>query len=189
MNLFLDCESTGLIPKDYQWRTDYARFPRIVSLAWRIITDKGPVDQSYIINQGGRNIPEGAIRVHGITDEICSESPYFIQEVLIKLSNYLILADKIIGHNLYFDSALIKANALREFGEASQIIKKIVDGLDKYKRIDIMRKSATFNKGYITLAKLHQKLFNESFKAHDAMEDVKALERCYYELVRINALK
>lgn len=175
-----------------EWRKDYKRFPRIVSVAWRLVKQDDeyePTECQYIINQGGRKIPPAVSRIHGITDAIASESPYFIQEVLIRLSNYLVLADKIIGHNLYFDSAIIKAAALREFGENSPVTQRILEGLDKYKRIDIMRKSASYNKGYITLEKLHMKLFGTGFKAHDSLEDVRAVERCYNELVKINALK
>ena len=183
--LFVDAESTGLPFKDAEWRKHYRRFPHILALAWKF----NDTEHYYIINQGQRRIPPAATRINGITDEICQASPYFIQEVLTKFAKDAYNAEVIVGHNTFFDSSLIKANALREFGEDHHVTKMLIDGLDKYKRIDLMRKTATYNKGWCTLLKLHEKLFGEPFKAHNAQEDCRALERCYNKAIELGILK
>src|SRR5687768_7702204 len=158
MNLILDVETTGLIGngKDIlNWEKDYKRFPRIVSIAWKMADEI----TSTIVNQRGEPIPPGATKVNGVTDELAAKSEYTIDSVLLWLIEDSLKADFIIGHNLYFDTSVIKANALREFGPSSQRSKDIIKGLDKHKRIDIMRLSAKAFGGWNTLEKLHEKMF------------------------------
>jgi hypothetical protein len=51
---------------------------------------------------------------------------------------------------------------------------------------------ATFRDGtvgkYPKLEELYYKLFAETFPAHNSLEDVRALKRCYWELVKIKIL-
>jgi hypothetical protein len=42
---------------------------------------------------------------------------------------------------------------------------------------------------YPRLEELYDKLFNSSFPAHNSMEDVRALKKCFYELKKIGILK
>jgi DNA polymerase-3 subunit alpha len=68
--------------------------------------------------------------------------------------------------------------------------------LDKSKRIDLMYKTIKFvgarkkngSGKFPTLIELYWKLFEKSFPAHDAGEDVKATKRCYDELVKMGMI-
>lgn len=180
MNLYLDCETTNLVKKEWHWSRDFTKFPRIVSIAWRM----DGRDNYYILNQDGKKIPPRVMGIHGITDEMCNASKHYFIDIFGQLVADAMKADKIIGHNLYFDTSVIKANTLRFFGHESKNAETIIAALDKYKRIDLMRRTASFNGGWITLKELHQKLFGIEIKGHHALGDCVAVERCYLELVK-----
>lgn len=187
MRLFLDVETTGLVRNGQQWDKDYAHFPRIVSIAWKFEGDRKY--DYFILNQEGKDIPAGAARIHGITNEVAAKSPWTFRDVLPWLIEDALQATQIVGHNLYFDTSVIKANTLSTFGVQSKESKLAIQALDKMKRFDIMRASASFNKGYITLHALHKKLFNNEYHAHSAYQDVFAVERCFNELLKREIIK
>jgi DNA polymerase III epsilon subunit-like protein len=92
-------------------------------------------------------------------------------------------AANIINHNVYFDVQMVKAETFRTFGPDSMQSESATVGLHKDKRICTMRGSKQlFNYKWPKLTQLHDHLFKKPFNAHDAMEDVLACERCYYEL-------
>lgn len=185
MNMFLDIETTGIPLKGAEWRVDYMKFPRIVSICWRV----NGVSNYHIINQCGKHIPESATKVHGITNEVCSKSRTFIKPLLRAFIEDAIKCEFIIGHNTYFDTSILKANVYREFGPDSKEAHQVNEALSKHKRIDIMRLSASYNKGWMTLDKLHKKLLGCGIKAHHAAIDASALEDCYLKLVEIGVVK
>ena len=91
------------------------------------------------------------------------------------------------GHNIHFDTGIIKANILRELGHEYYDSENVEDALYKGKRIDTMRSTmkwvdARNNWGkpkFPNLSELYSRCFpGETFPAHDAKEDVKAVARC-----------
>lgn len=183
--LTLDIETTGLPAKGADYKTDFADFPRIVSVAWKI-NNEIPVE--YIINPEGFEIPEEVIKIHGITNEKANESTDLIADVLEKL----LIAGKdvevVVGHGLYFDTSIIKANALRI--EKQELYEKLTELLHKDKRVDTMQKTIKFCglKKWPKLGELYHKLFNEEFEGHHAAEDVEATYKCYNELVKLEVM-
>lgn len=192
--LVFDCETTGFPPKGADYKTDFEKFPHIVQLAWYFNGEY----HDYIVKPEGWTIPDEAAKIHSITTEIALEKgvplefvfPYFISDCNE--------AERLVGHNLYFDISTIKANARREYdndNEANEIYDK---ALDKSKRIDTMMKTIKFvgakqqgknTPKFPSLEDLYMKLFGESFEgAHDASNDVKATKRCYEELVRLKII-
>lgn len=63
--LFFDTETTGIPERSWEWHTDYAKYPHVVQMAWI----HGCKVESHIIRPDGWEIPEDAIKVHGITME------------------------------------------------------------------------------------------------------------------------
>jgi len=185
MNLYLDVETTALPRKDYKWDKDFLKFPRIVSIAWRM----GGRDNYYILNQSFKPIPESATKIHGITDEMCARSTHFPKDIFPLLIRDAMEADHIVGFNLYFDTSMFKANVLRVYGPDSPHVANAIQALDKSKRIDVMRRTAKFNGGWIQLAELYKKLFDSEIRGHHALEDVVALERCHNKLIEMGILK
>lgn len=184
--LFLDIETTGLPNKGTNWEKDFMGFPHIVEIAWKY---KGVMKQ-FLIYQEGREIPIEASYIHGITTDQGNdtENTITIKDAMVMFISDCSEADKIVGHNIYFDTSIIKATVLREFGVDSFEAKKIIEGLDKTKRIDTMYKTMKLMKGMSSLIDLHGHLFGIGFSNHSAESDVLAVERCYIELKKRGVL-
>lgn len=182
---YFDTETCGLPPKGAKWDIDYEQFPHICQLSW-IFNGK---EENHIIRPDGWEIPQGATDVHGITTEYALEHGEPLVEVLSKFIYDCYQAKLICGHNLYFDVSTIKSELMRcgIYGECPET------ALHKGKRIDTMRPSmkwvdARFADGRLKFPKLEElyaRCFpGESFPAHDAIEDVRAVVRCLPVLVQ-----
>ena len=190
--LFFDCETSGLPPKNAKYDTDFDEFPYIVQLSWWF---NGQYFD-YIIKPKNYSIPENVALIHGITTEIANKKGVPFEKVIRKFIDHADEAEKVIAHNIFFDSSTIKANVIRYFGIDSNEYALASYGLDKHKRIDTMYKTIKFvgarqenGSGKLpTLEELHLKLFGETFPAHNSLEDVKALKRCYEELVKLGII-
>lgn len=181
--LFFDCETTGIPERSAKWNEDYMDYPHIVQLAWMI---EGKTE-SYIIRPEGWEIPEETVAIHGITTEQALKvgEPFAI--VIDRFIADCHSAGLLAAHNIHFDTSIIKANILRELGEAYYNASAAEEALFKGKRIDTMQKSmkwvdARTSNGKLKfprLEELYSRCFpGETFPAHDALEDVKAVARC-----------
>lgn len=191
--LFFDCETTSLIPKGAKYDKDYDKFPHIVQLAWKKVTPEAVTVMNLIIKPHGYIIPDDSIKIHGITNEIANEKGMFISDALDWFLKEADSSDKIIAHNIYFDTSVIKALSLRNCYDPNFLSR----ALHKSKRICTMMKTVKFcgcrkpngSGKFPSLQDLHKKLFGCEFEnAHNAKYDVLALEKCYNELVRIGHL-
>lgn len=195
--LTIDIETTGVpTPRDADYKTQYMDFPYIVSLAYKI---NGDETQSFIINQEGRPIPPETIAIHGITDEMASASPYFLGPTLEQMISVAMGNDFTVGHNVYFDSSIIKANTLRMISEG-KAVQAFYDSIEvllhKDRRIDTMKSTIKFcalpgprGAKWPKLTELYMKLFNEPFNAHNAKDDVDATHKCFLKLVDLGVIK
>lgn len=186
--LIFDCETTGLVKKGAKWDVDFADFPKIVQLAW-CINEK---ERSYIIKPDGWVISEEATAIHGITNEMAIEKGVEFKCVIGSFLEDCENARLLVGHNIYFDTSIVKAMILLIMGREYYDL-KAENALYKGKRIDTVMKTikfvgALFKDGrpgkFPTLEELYSKCFpGETFPAHDAMQDVKAVKRCIPVLV------
>lgn len=184
--LYFDVETTGLPPKGAKYDVDFMQFPHIVQIAW-IFKDEL---KSYIIKPVGYEIPEEVSNIHGITTAFALEHGVDFQKTIIEFLSDCMEAEKLIAHNIYFDTSIIKANLFR-IGVNEIVYKATVEpALDKEKRFDTMMKTINYvqapypsgRKGFKfpTLQELYQKLFNSQFEnPHNASNDVKALQLCF----------
>lgn len=185
---FFDCETTGVPAKGLNYAEHFMQFPHVVQLAWAF----GEKEKVYIIKPEGWEIPDEVVAIHGITTEraLAEGVPFavVVDEFLLDAA----AAPLVCAHNIYFDSSMIKANVLKCFDK--DYYDAMADtSLHKGKRIDTMMKTikfvaACFDNGrpgkFPKLEELYAKLFpGETFAAHDALEDVRALRRCIPELV------
>lgn len=94
----------------------------------------------------------------------------------------------LVAHNIRFDEKMVGAELLRT-GHANLVETK--------KRICTMQSATDYCQlpgrygfKWPTLQELHNTLFKESFDgAHDALADVRACARCYFELKFCNILE
>ena len=183
--LFFDTETTGIPGRDADWKTDYETFPRICQLSW-ILNGR---EENHIIRPDGWEIPQEATDVHGITTERALTEGEPLVNVIGQFIEDCHNAELICGHNLYFDTSTIKSELMR-YGMYDMLDAETA--LFKGKRIDTMRPSmkwvgATFSNGRLKFPKLEElyaRCFpGETFPAHDAICDVRAVARCLPVLV------
>lgn len=181
--LFFDTETTGLIPKGAEWETNYNDFPHVVQLAWI----HGCKVESHIILPEGWEIPQESTEIHGITMERALREGEPFAAVIDMFIQDCHEAGLLCGHNIHFDTQIIKANILRELGQTYFDAEDVNGALYKGKRIDTMRPSmkwvdARTQDGRLKfprLEELYSRCFpGETFPAHDALEDTKAVAKC-----------
>lgn len=186
--LFFDTETTGIPDKSAKWDADYMGYPHVVQIAWIYKGEKF----NYIIRPEGWEIPEEATAVHGITTEYALEHGAPFAAVIDKFISDCREAGLICGHNIHFDTGIVKANILRELGRAYYDAENVEDALFKGKRIDTMRSSMKWVDArnswgklkFPNLGELYARCFpGETFPAHDALEDSQAVARCLPVLV------
>ena len=191
---FFDCETTGVPAKGLKWDEHFNQFPHVVQLAWSF----GDKERSFIVKPDGWIIPDEVVEIHGITTEraIAEGVPFdvIVDEFLADAA----AAPLVCAHNIYFDTSMVKANILRVCGK-EYYDAKAEDALHKGKRIDTMMKTikfvgALYSNGkpgkFPRLEELFAKLFEgETFPAHNALEDVRALRRCVPELVELGIIE
>lgn len=163
----------------------------MVQLAWALFdeTEQELMNKVTLIKPDGFEIPEGATAIHGITTEKAMNEGIQLAVALGEFQKALDQAEILVAHNISFDSVVMLKELQRE--------KKVVDKLRAVKRICTMKGSTEFCKipgpyGYKwpQLCELHTVLFNSSFEgAHDAMNDVRACAKCFFELRRKGVLK
>lgn len=189
MYLFFDTETTG-IPKNYKAPVaDINNWPRLVQLAW-LLTDKGGNEikrAEYIIKPSGFSISEEAARIHGITNEIAIKAGVDLKPVLEEISGDISKSRVLIAHNMQFDEKILGAEFLR-MGFPNQI-----EGMPKkctmQSSTDYCKIPGPYGNKWPRLQELYKKLFREDFNnAHNALADVKACSRCYFELRRIGVM-
>ena len=194
MTIIFDIETTNLIPKGSHYTTHFKDYPNIVSLAFMVCNEDGQELERYseMVSPTGYEIPEESTKIHGITTEKALFEGRPIKEVL----KYFILAANksktLVGHNIFFDTSIIKASFLR-LGFTLDLVNPV---LDKTKRIDTMQKSTKFcnlpgkyGTKWPKLEELYKILFNKEMEnAHNSMADVEATKRCYFKLKRLNII-
>ena len=190
--LFLDTETDGL-PLEYAGNgQNYPdEWPHIVQIAWLLTDDEGHTltCDSRILKPEGFTIPDEAAAIHGITTERALQEGQPRKKVMHKVQDLLGRAYFIVAHNLVFDANVVAAEMAR-CGIHTNIL--------YYEAFCTMVGTAelcklpfpdgtTWNSQYKwpKLAELHEFLFGESFAgAHDALADVKATARCFWELYK-----
>jgi len=190
MYLFFDTETTGL-PLRYNAPLERLNnWPRLVQIAW-LMYDKNEeclFEKDYIIKPNGFLIPDCAANIHGITTEKALLEGTDLVPVLNEFSLDIENADEIIAHNIDFDEKIIGAEFIRNH---------ITHELFNTKRICTMKSSTDYCKipnnygkyKWPNLKELHKKLFQCEFSnAHDALEDVRACAKSFFELKRLKII-
>ncbi len=181
--LFFDTETTG-IPLNYQApSSDTQNWPRLVQLAWILTDENGNriLTGNLIVKPDGFNIPADASKVHGISTERAKEEGVPLAEVIERFKSDLNMATYIVGHNIEFDKKIVGAEMIR-LG-----MKDIMDSKKSYctmqSSIDFCKIPGKYGYKYPKLQELYKILFGCEFdNAHDAMSDIEATKKCFWEL-------
>jgi DNA polymerase-3 subunit epsilon len=190
MILFFDTETTGL-PKNWKAPvTDLDNWPRLVQLAYLVYDYDGNLIHScnQIIRPEGFTIPLESSNVHGITTEIAYQRGSYISDVLELFQIHLTRAKLLVAHNMAFDEKIIGSELLRKG------LPNVIEQKDKIctmlETIELCKIQGPYGYKWPKLEELHRHLFNVDFEgAHDAMADIEATAKCFWELLSKNKIK
>ena len=193
MELFFDTETSDKFDfKNPNYKS--RNFPWCVQLG-TVLAENGIAyaELNVIIAAGNRTIAESAEAVHYITAE--QANIYGVDEKLVAkifLAFYKI-ADKLVCHNFQFDSTIIAGLLYRQGFEldAINLLYSKPYFCTMLGATDFCKLPGKWGKyKWPKLQELHKHLFGMDFiGAHDAMFDIKATMKCFYELKAIGWIK
>jgi DNA polymerase III subunit epsilon len=184
-----DTETTGFPVKDgkLEQQPYIIQFAAIVSE----LEDDGSIreiERHDILIKPRISIPFGASQVNGIYDRDVENVPY-IEDSIDTIMKVLNAADIVVGHNVSYDEQILgyELDRLGRSGDYTPI-----------QSICTMKASTEYCKlpgrGFAwkspKLSELHRHLFGEWFEgAHNALVDVEATGRSFFELVKRRVIK
>lgn len=191
MILFFDTETTGKL--DSKQPAESKVQPDLVQLAAMMLTDGGVVAGSVncIIEPAGWDISPEVAEIHGINPEYARRCGVPIKSALSMFSQFCKLSKKLVAYNLDFDDMVMQV-AYHRIGVPHRM-----SGLEHICAMKastpVVKKPAKWKGGgygWPKLSETYAHLFNgETFDgAHNAMNDVVAMIRVYWELKRLGAI-
>ncbi len=186
MKLFFDCETTGKALM--RAPLEHPAQPHIVQLAGLLCDDDGreAASLNIIIRPNQWVIPEEAAAIHGITTEFAAKCGIPIGFAIDFFRAMAQEADTAVAHNIDFDAFMLSLECLR--GSYGEILPA--------KRFCTMKSTTQICKlpgnygdyKWPKLTEAHKHLFGTDVeKAHDAMADVRACARIYFEITKPKA--
>ncbi|NLB69708.1 MAG: 3'-5' exonuclease [Lentisphaerae bacterium] len=189
MYIFFDTETSGL-PRNYNAPlTDFSNWPRVVQIAWLLTGQDGEelASAEHIIKPVGFRISASAAKIHGITTEIALAEGIELKTALEGFVTHVEQASCLVAHNVEFDEKILGAEFLR-LGMANPMKSKLRKCTMK-EATNYCRLPGPYGYKWPSLTQLHQRLFNEPFaNAHQALSDVRATARCFFELKRLDVM-
>lgn len=190
MYLFFDTESTGFLKKEFA--PDHPQQGRICQLG-AIVTDiheNTIAELNVLIKPDGWTIPSDVTAIHGISNEMCQHYGIPIRAALQMFERFVRMSELIVAHNIAFDKGII-ANEVLIMGEKDKPFETVVPAARCFCTMeattDICRLPGKFGRyKWPKLQEAYVHFFGHEFKsAHDAMSDVRACKRIYFELNKV----
>jgi DNA polymerase-3 subunit epsilon len=181
--LFFDTETTGL-PRN--WKApmkDLDNWPRVIQLAWIVCDDGIPTHEAeLLIKPDGWKIPVEKFWIeNGFSQEASEKDGDTIDFALDLFLHHHDQSDFMVSHNMSFDYNVLGSEMIRAKKQGNKYLKKLCT---KEYGTDLCQLPGQYGYKWPKLSELHQFLFKEGFDgAHDALSDVKACMRCFYEMV------
>ena len=183
MKLFIDTETTGLPKRRNAPYSDVDNWPRLVQLAWVVVDSNGQELSAVerIVKPDGFTIPSEAAKIHGITTEMAKLKGARLVEVLVDFAAALEQSRTVVAHNIDYDRPVLEAEFIRAGMKCFLGRKKLI--CTKESSTDYCELPGRYGYKWPSLDELHRKLFNKSMgAAHNALVDVRACMKCYFEL-------
>ena len=191
MYLFFDSETSGL-PQDYNAPPSKGpNWPRLVTLAWLVTDADGREIRHHhsVFMPLGWEIEPEAQAIHGYTTERAREIGTYLWPVLSILERTIDDAQAILAHNYVFDRSVVGSEYLR-LDRPDPFLPKL-SFCTMRSTADILklpgRRAGSYK--WPRLSELHRFLFGKEHDGqHDALADVRACKRCFFELRKRNLL-
>jgi len=181
--LFFDTECNGL-PASYHLGIEHTdNWPRLIQLAWIITDETGNIlkQQNHLVIPQGFIIQPNVEQLTRISTTQALTQGKLLHLVLHEFISDLQMVDMVVGHNIDFDRHIVGCELYRSQMDYATMMSK--------PHVCTMKQSTDYyhiqtgNDRYPKLMNLYQLLFHESFdNAHNAMADVLATMKCYFEL-------
>jgi DNA polymerase III subunit epsilon len=176
-----DCETTGL--------PSSKSAPHLVQLAWSLNDAEGNnlEERNYIVAPDGFSIPLSSTRIHGITDEQARKIGAPLGHVLEAFLQAADLGDtRLVAHNINFDAGIIETEVeALNINSKFSLRPRFCSMRSATNVCKIPKRGSSSSYKWPSLRELHLHLFGSSFSgAHDAIKDVQATTRCFFELRR-----
>jgi DNA polymerase-3 subunit epsilon len=156
MELVLDFETTGLIPRNIKLsKATCLLFPRVVQAAWNF----NGTTKYYYVKPVGFEIPQESINVHGITDEIAFKEGIGIKELLVMIMSDIHSCSCIVAHNAEYDYNILLSELYRLEQERQKQIE--INTGDEIKFLDSMPVYCTMLNTIEWCAILHDSKYNK----------------------------
>ena len=184
--LFFDTETNGL-PVRRREAPGTFTMPRVVQLAGQVYEDKNLfIEFDRIIKPDGWIIPDDVADIHGITTVIATEKGEDLMAVLQAFTDLLNVSDQVICHNVNFDCKVMAAELIKKNITNDLMKKQLTCTMEAgKKRCNLHNRIGGLKPP--KLMELHKFLFNIGFEdAHNALSDVRATAKCYFEMKRRN---
>lgn len=214
MYLFFDTETNGLPKNPKAPMADTENWSRVSQLAWALYDEEEKLlyKECNLIKPIGWNFPTyESLLAEGKTHEQALKGANFFIEngysyeknmeegipIEDALDSFLVPLEKckyIIAHNMMFDYNILGCEMIRlKLKSKNKPVKlctkefatpfcKIPNPNEYYRKMGEYK--------WPTLTELHNKLFNTGFEgAHDAINDVYALAKCFFEMKRLEVIK
>lgn len=191
MYLFFDTETTGLPNNWNAPASQTSNWPRMVQLACLLCDANGNKIESrnFIIKPEGYTIPKTTSDIHGITTERALNEGKDLMTCLEDFKGLVARASVLVAHNMEFDEKIVGAEFHRKIG-SDPVFSKSKFCTMKHPEIISYCAVPPFRYGsykWPKLSELHYKLFDAHFEeAHNALVDIEATARCFFELKRQN---
>ena len=176
--LFFDTETTGVdVRKD-----------RVIEIAWLCCSLDGIMKYSKtrLIKPEGFTIPDEAVQIHGITNQIADEEGEDFSEVIRNFLRDLHAVDLIVGHNIIYDIEILKSECSRvnidpiEFKDKSRFC--TMKQLSQFCKIP--RLSGGTGYKFPTLSEVYEILTgSQLINCHDALVDTEACKAIFFSAI------
>jgi len=191
--LFVDIETTGLIPADVNSFRDFAKMPRILQLSW--ILSKYEITGfecshyfSFLISQYNLEITAQAEKIHNFTKSEIMRNGYPSNYVFQIFLNSCNVSDCIVVFNEKFDITILKSWLYAKSMRFDVFHEKVFD-VQKYIQNNYATELKLQGK-YPSLSKCMQYFCPHFvYVQHDALGDCTALQNLTAKLIRITNAK
>lgn len=169
--------------------SDVDNWPRVIQLAWQLFNEKGELagERCDLIKPEGFTVPVTDFHIkHNLTQVRCEDHGIPILIALQEFSHAMKECKYIIAHNMDYDYPVTGAEFIRLGAKSGSKPHKICTMKSSTNFVGIPGK---YGFKFPNLNELHNKLFQSDFSgAHDALNDVRACAKCFFELIKLQII-
>lgn len=191
MYLFFDTETNGRPLSNKAPITQLDNWPRIIQLAWALYDKDGVLLQSFesLIKPNEWVVPNEKFWIdNGFSTALCELEGRPIYSVLDEFCTAIQSCEVLIAHNIDFDYPITAAEMIRANLRANKIPSKFCTMKASENICKIPGLYGKFK--WPKLQELHVHLFGTEFiGAHDALDDVMATAKCFFEMQKQNLIE